>query len=105
MALQAFRFKKFKVEQAGAAHPVGTDAVLLGAWADVSETTRFLDIGTGTGVLALMLAQRLSESSAWTGTGVELHANSAALARRNLRKVPGPINWSFGRARCRTLWT
>ena len=88
MALQAFHFKKFKVEQAGAAHPVGTDAVLLGAWADVSDTKRFLDIGTGTGVVALMLAQRLSESSAWAGTGVELHANSAALARRNFAESP-----------------
>jgi tRNA1Val (adenine37-N6)-methyltransferase len=97
MPLPAFRFKKFKVEQDGAAHPVGTDAVLLGAWADVRETTRFLDIGTGTGVIALMLAQRLDCSGdfsrsnppkPWTGTGVELHPASAALARENFASSP-----------------
>ena len=59
MPLPAFRFKKFSVEQEGAAQPVGTDAVLLGAWADVQGARRFLDIGTGTGVVALMVAQRL----------------------------------------------
>jgi tRNA1Val (adenine37-N6)-methyltransferase len=97
MPLPAFRFKKFKVEQDGAAHPVGTDAVLLGSWADVRETTRFLDIGTGTGVIALMLAQRLecsgdfSRSNSpkpWTGVGVELHPASAALARKNFAGSP-----------------
>jgi len=97
MPLPAFRFKKFKVEQDGAAHPVGTDAVLLGAWADVRETTRFLDIGTGTGVIALMLAQRLecsgdfsrsNTAQQWAGVGVELHPVSAALARQNFVSSP-----------------
>jgi len=58
MASLPFRFKKFEVAQQGAAHPVGTDAVLLGAWADVQGARRMLDIGTGTGVVALMLMQR-----------------------------------------------
>ena len=58
MASSPFRFKKFEVEQHGAAHPVGTDSVLLGAWADVRGARRVLDIGTGTGVVALMVAQR-----------------------------------------------
>lgn len=86
MAWSAFRFKKFSVEQEGAAHPVGTDAVLLGAWVDVQTTQRFLDIGTGTGVIALMLAQRLSGVPGWAGVGVEIHPESAALARRNFRE-------------------
>lgn len=81
MPLSAFRFKKFKVEQAGAAHPVGTDAVLLGAWTDVRDVRHVLDIGTGTGVVALLLAQRLKEN--WSGVGVELHPESASLAREN----------------------
>jgi tRNA1Val (adenine37-N6)-methyltransferase len=93
MALPAFRFKKFNLEQEGAAHPVGTDAVLLGAWADISGVRQFLDIGAGTGVVSLMMAQRLAGAgSEWQGCGVEIHANSAALARRNFQASPWAPN-------------
>jgi tRNA1Val (adenine37-N6)-methyltransferase len=90
MASSVFHFKKFSVAQEGATQPVGTDAILLGAWADVRGVQRMLDIGTGAGVIALMLAQRLSEQAGadWQGTGVELHAPSAALAGRNFRESP-----------------
>lgn len=84
MATRAFRFKKFNVEQDGAAHLVGTDAVLLGAWADTSGCAQVLDIGTGTGVVALMLAQR----SVALITAVEIHRASAALARANFAASP-----------------
>ena len=54
-----FRFKQFSVAQEHCAMKIGTDAVLLGAWADVdSQPNSILDIGAGTGVLTLMLAQR-----------------------------------------------
>ncbi len=93
MPLPAFRFKKFSVAQDGAAHPVGTDAVLLGAWADVRAVKHFLDIGTGTGVVALMLAQRMDQFSNqvnpnWAGIGVELHPASAALSQGNFTNSP-----------------
>ena len=88
MSLQPFRFKRFSVAQEGAVHPVGTDAVLLGAWAEVQGVSRFLDIGTGTGVLALMVAQRLSARQSWTGLGVEIHPGSASLARSNFAASP-----------------
>ena len=53
-----FRFKQFTVRHDQCAMKVGTDGVLLGAWSDVEHSRRMLDIGTGTGLIALMLAQR-----------------------------------------------
>ncbi|MDL2243664.1 methyltransferase [Bacteroidales bacterium OttesenSCG-928-J19] len=58
MTDSGFSFKKFTVRQALCAMKVGTDGVLLGAWAGCEETKQILDVGTGTGLIALMLAQR-----------------------------------------------
>ena len=55
-----FNFKQFVINQDKSAFKVGTDGVLLGAYADISGMKRILDIGTGTGLIALMLAQRSS---------------------------------------------
>ena len=53
-----FQFKQFRINQDRCAMKVCTDSCVLGAYADVRHATRILDIGTGTGLLALMLAQR-----------------------------------------------
>ncbi len=53
-----FQFKEFIVRMNNCAMKVGTDGVLLGSWFDVNGVERLLDIGTGTGLLALMAAQR-----------------------------------------------
>jgi tRNA1Val (adenine37-N6)-methyltransferase len=58
MANNYFSFKQFTIFQDKCAFKVGTDGVLLGAYADVSSAGKILDIGTGTGLIALMLAQR-----------------------------------------------
>ena len=58
----SFRFKQFEVIQSKSAMKVGTDGVLLGAWADYNNPTTILDIGSGTGLIALMLAQRFLNS-------------------------------------------
>lgn len=56
---EVFRFKQFQVAQQGAAMKVGTDSVLLGAWAPLPEAPgQLLDVGSGNGLLGLMLAQR-----------------------------------------------
>ncbi|MBL7830248.1 MAG: methyltransferase [Saprospiraceae bacterium] len=58
-----FRFKHFEVRQDKATMKIGTDGVMLGAWADVKSNDEILDIGTGTGLIALMLAQRSQQAS------------------------------------------
>ena len=52
-----FQFKQFRIIQERSAMKVGMDGVLLGAWTDASKAARILDIGTGTGLIALMMAQ------------------------------------------------
>ncbi len=72
--LKVFQFKEFTIHQDKTAMKVGTDAVLLGAWCSVDNfPDSILDIGSGTGVISLMLAQR---SDAITIDAVELDANA-----------------------------
>ena len=84
MANTYFSFKQFTVHQELAAMKVGTDGVLLGAWAQVGAGCRALDVGTGTGVIALMLAQR----GAATVDAVEIDPDAAEQARRNFAASP-----------------
>ena len=70
MPRQIFRFKKFEVVNERSAMKVNTDGVLLGALMSVKPTDRrLLDIGTGTGTIALMAAQRLTEAAGITASG------------------------------------
>jgi len=62
---------------------VGTDGVILGAWTDLSHVSRALDVGTGTGLLALMIAQRKTLISV---DAIEIDRNSAQQAKENTRE-------------------
>ncbi|MFD0793819.1 tRNA1(Val) (adenine(37)-N6)-methyltransferase [Mucilaginibacter litoreus] len=75
-----FRFKKFAVDQTGCAMKVNTDGVLLGALASAEDPQQILDIGTGTGVIALMLAQRFPNAKV---DAVEIDASAAETAKKN----------------------
>lgn len=88
MAPPPFRFKRFRVAQDGAAHPLGTDSVLLGAWADVAACGQILDIGAGTGAVALMLAQRSEPNPDARIDAVEIDPASARCAAANFAASP-----------------
>ncbi len=83
-----FSFKRFDVSDSRSAMKVGTDSVLLGAWMRVPEgPARLLDIGSGSGVLALMAAQR-AESPDVGICAVEIDGDAAADARENFASSP-----------------
>ncbi len=86
MAGDSFTFKQFVVRQERCAMKVGTDGVALGAWAPVAEVRRILDIGTGTGLIALMLAQRTRAPCQIVA--VELDDAAAAQAAENVADSP-----------------
>ncbi|MCW3804974.1 tRNA1(Val) (adenine(37)-N6)-methyltransferase [Plebeiibacterium marinum] len=80
MANSYFKFKHFTIEQNMAAMKVGTDGVLLGAWVNCNNARVILDVGTGTGLIALMCAQK------------NQYANIDALEIDNMAFVQAGIN-------------
>jgi tRNA1Val (adenine37-N6)-methyltransferase len=78
----SFTFKQFTIKQDKCTMKVNTDGVLLGAWTNVSKVNRALDIGTGTGVIALMIAQRNQNALI---TGIDIDENSSIEALENVR--------------------
>lgn len=79
--MPVFKFKKFKVNDDKSAMKVGTDAVLIGSWATCENLISVLDIGTGTGIIALMLAQRNPLAKI---TGIEINKESSDEAKSNI---------------------
>lgn len=79
-----FQFKRFTIRQERCAMKVGTDGVLLGAWCDVASAASVLDIGAGTGLIALMAAQRSSAEV----VAVELDESAASQAAENVADSP-----------------
>ena len=80
-----FRFKQFTVCDERSAMKIGTDGVLLGAWADIEGDSRILDVGTGTGLIALMLAQRNASAEI---VGVDISHEAIEEARNNFLNSP-----------------
>ena len=82
MIRNIFKFKQFEVDQTGCAMKVNTDGVLLAALADGNGCENMLDIGTGTGVIALMLAQRFEHAKIYA---VEIDEEASATADKNFK--------------------
>jgi tRNA1Val (adenine37-N6)-methyltransferase len=78
-----FQFKQFTIRQELCAMKVGTDGVLLGAWAQGGA--RILDAGTGTGVIALMMAQRYPEAQV---TAIDIDEGAVRQAQQNVEQAP-----------------
>ena len=76
-----FRFKQFEIRQERAPMKVGTDGVLLGAWAEGGK--RILDIGTGTGLLALMMAERFVDAEV---VGIDINPDAILDATENVQR-------------------
>lgn len=82
---QPFRFKQFNVQHQRSSMKVGTDAVLLGAWCDLEGARRVLDVGTGCGVIALMVAQRNVDA---TILAIDIDPSSVDEANENFAASP-----------------
>jgi tRNA1Val (adenine37-N6)-methyltransferase len=80
MANNVFKFKQFSVDQTGCAMKINTDGVLLALLAQADDPKRILDIGTGTGVLALILAQRFEHAMV---EAVEIEEQASITAGKN----------------------
>ena len=78
MSTPYFDFRRFRIRHDRCAMKVGTDAVLLGAWADVTKAKNILDIGCGSGLITIMAAQRNPTA---TLTGIEIETNAAGQAQ------------------------
>lgn len=81
MSQTVFHFRHFTVHQERCAMKVGTDGVMLGAWTDPGDAKEILDIGTGTGLLALMLAQKCDAVI----DAIDIDENSCMQAEDNIR--------------------
>ncbi|MEL6625604.1 MAG: methyltransferase [Bacteroidota bacterium] len=78
---KSFQFKQFHIQQTPDVLSVGTDGILLGSWTSVPVAGRVLDVGTGTGLLCLMMAQRTPQSHI---IGIDISPAAISCAKSNI---------------------
>ncbi|MCW3169833.1 methyltransferase [Chryseobacterium sp. 09-1422] len=83
--MKSFKFKQFEIQQSSGVFRVGTDGVLLGALANIDSAKNVLEVGTGTGLISLMLAQRNLKANF---LGIDINAEADNLTRLNFENSP-----------------
>lgn len=83
--MKPFTFKQFEIQQSKDVFRVGTDGVLLGSLANVDKALKVLEVGTGTGLISLMLAQRNSIAEF---LGIDINEEAVNLTRQNFENSP-----------------
>ncbi|GAA4149009.1 methyltransferase [Chryseobacterium ginsenosidimutans] len=83
--MKSFKFKQFEIRQSKNVFRVGTDGVLLGALANVNNASKVLEVGTGTGLISLMLAQRNSNAEF---LGIDINEEAVNLTQLNFENSP-----------------
>lgn len=83
--MKSFKFKQFEIQQSKNVFRVGTDGVLLGVLANVNNASRVLEVGTGTGLISLMLAQRNSNAEF---LGIDINEEAVNLTQLNFENSP-----------------
>lgn len=81
-----FKFKQFSIDDSDCGQKVGTDSIMLGSWSEPGAAKTILDIGTGSGLLLLMQAQKAHSGT--TLIGIDLDAKSVEVARKNISNSP-----------------
>lgn len=83
--MKSFKFKQFEIQQSSGVFRVGTDGVLLGVLANIDSAENVLEVGTGTGLISLMLAQRNLKANF---LGIDINAEAENLTRLNFENSP-----------------
>jgi tRNA1Val (adenine37-N6)-methyltransferase len=81
-----FQFKQFTIEHEACAMKVGTDSIMLGSWVKTNNAQRILDIGTGSGLLVIMLAQKTQDTCLIDG--IDIDAAAISQAKDNAKNCP-----------------
>lgn len=83
--MKSFTFKQFEIRQSKNVFRVGTDGVLLGSLVNVDNASKVLEVGTGTGLISLMLAQRNSQADF---LGIDINEEAVNLTKNNFENSP-----------------
>ncbi|NCP63328.1 MAG: methyltransferase domain-containing protein [Paraglaciecola sp.] len=98
---RGFQFKQFFIEHDNCAMKVGTDSIMLGSWITANRVHRALDIGCGSGLLAIMLAQKTAEDCQIIG--IDIDAAAVQQANTNAKRCPWPHKLQFLQRAAQTL--